>query len=77
VSPRLPRITATELLRALRRAGWEVARQRGSHTLLKHPRYPDRRVVVAAHAQVIVPLGTLKSILDDAGLSPDELRDLL
>ncbi|MBI2941185.1 MAG: type II toxin-antitoxin system HicA family toxin, partial [Chloroflexi bacterium] len=37
MSPRLPRITAAELLRALRRAGWQQHRQTGSHLHLVHP----------------------------------------
>jgi predicted RNA binding protein YcfA (HicA-like mRNA interferase family) len=34
MSPRLPRITGVELLRALERAGWERASQSGSHVKL-------------------------------------------
>ena len=37
MSPRQPRITAAQLLRALRRDGWEIDRQRGGHAQLAHP----------------------------------------
>jgi predicted RNA binding protein YcfA (HicA-like mRNA interferase family) len=77
MSPKLPRITATELLRALRRAGWNDFRQTGSHLHLTHPDKPGVIVTVARHAGYTVPVGTLKAILQQAGLSADELRELL
>lgn len=75
MSPKLPRATAAELLRALQRDGWEVVRQRGSHVLLEHPTKPG--LVVVPHHRGEVRTGTLKSIMDDAGLTPDDLRRLL
>lgn len=76
VSPRQPRITAAQLLRALRRDGWEHHHQTGSHVYLKHPSKPGL-VTVARHAGVIIKPKTLVSILDQAGLTADQLRDLL
>ncbi len=35
--PKLPRVSGREAIRAFRRAGWEVARQRGSHVVLTKP----------------------------------------
>ena len=76
MSDKLPRITATELLRALNRAGWFVRRQAGSHII---PRHPTRtgRVVVPMHKHSALRIGTLAQILKDAGLSVDELKELL
>lgn len=73
---RLPRLTGRELLAVLRRAGWEVVRQRGSHARLAHP---DRaqRVTIAVHAGQTVKPGTLRGVLDQAGLTVDELTALL
>jgi predicted RNA binding protein YcfA (HicA-like mRNA interferase family) len=71
---RLPVVSGAQLVRALEKAGWEVARQRGSHVRLRHP---ERR------AQLTVPLhrelkrGTLRGILADAGIEREELRRLL
>jgi predicted RNA binding protein YcfA (HicA-like mRNA interferase family) len=76
MSPRLPRITAEDLLRALRRDGWLVDRQRGSHVRLWHPE-KTRLVTVAYHAGRIIKPKTLESILEQAGMSVDELRRLL
>ena len=77
MSPKLPRVTATELLRALRRAGWVDFRQTGSHLHLTHPDKPGVLVTVARHAGYTLPLGTLNEILKRAGLTADELRALL
>jgi predicted RNA binding protein YcfA (HicA-like mRNA interferase family) len=74
--PSLPRITATDLLRALSRAGWIAVRQSGSHVVLKHAARPGR-LVVPHHRGAILKLKTLESILDEAGLSAEELRSLL
>ena len=35
--PKLPRISGREAVRAFEKAGWEVARQRGSHVVLTKP----------------------------------------
>jgi len=77
MSPRLPRPTGDELLRALRRAGWQVARVTGSHHHLVHPSQPGVLVTVAAHSGRSVPIGTLKEILDRAGIDAEELQRLL
>jgi predicted RNA binding protein YcfA (HicA-like mRNA interferase family) len=76
VSPKSPRITAAQLLRALRRDGWYPDHQTGSHQFLRHPSRPGT-VVVAVHAGRIIKPKTLQSILEQAGLSADDLRKLL
>jgi predicted RNA binding protein YcfA (HicA-like mRNA interferase family) len=74
--PRMPRITAAELLRALHRDGWRTVRQRGSHLQMVHPVKPGY-VTVPGHSARILKLKTLDSILEQAGLNTDELRRLL
>ena len=74
--PRLPRIAARELLSALRRDGWYVIRQDGSHVRLAHPERTSK-VTVAIHAGAIVKDGTLKGILDQASMSVGRLIELL
>jgi len=76
MSPRLPRITAFQLLRALKRDGWEQERQSGSHVILKHPTKKGH-VTVPKHARVIIKPKTLESILEQAELTIDDLRELL
>ncbi|HEV1991508.1 MAG TPA: type II toxin-antitoxin system HicA family toxin [Candidatus Dormibacteraeota bacterium] len=63
-------------MRALRRAGWRETRRRGSHVILHHETRAGR-IVVPAHAGVILKPKTLLSILDQAAISADEFRGLL
>jgi len=74
--PALPKITGRELLRALGRDGWREARVSGSHHRLMHPRRPQK-ITVAVHAGAIVKPGTLRAILNDAGMSVEDLLKLL
>lgn len=74
--PKLPRITARELLAALRRGGWRVVRQDGSHVRLAHPDKPSR-VTVAVHAGKIIKPRTLQGILDQADMTAYDLIVLL
>jgi predicted RNA binding protein YcfA (HicA-like mRNA interferase family) len=76
MAARLPRITAFELMRALERDGWYVTRQEGSHAQLKHPSKPGR-VTVALHRTQVINPKTLRSALQQAGLTADDLRRLL
>jgi predicted RNA binding protein YcfA (HicA-like mRNA interferase family) len=72
---RLPRLKARELIRALRRAGFQIDRIKGSHHHLKHP---DGRVtIVPVHAGEIIGPGLLADILRDAEMSAEEFRALL
>ncbi len=77
MNPKLPRVTSPELVRALRRAGWQPICQTGSHLHLMHPERPGVVLTVAVHAGRIAPLGTLRAILARAGLSGEQLQDLL
>jgi predicted RNA binding protein YcfA (HicA-like mRNA interferase family) len=60
-----------EVRTALMAAGWQIARQSGSHEVWAHP---DReaRIVVAGKNSDTVPVGTLSSIRRASGL--DDLR---
>ena len=75
MSRRLPTVRGMALLRALLRAGFIETRVIGSHHFMRHPN--GRAVSVPVHGSRDVPRGLLSQILDDAGLSADELRKLL
>ena len=72
---RLPRLTAAEVIKALKRAGFSLARQSGSHKLYKDKE--GKRVTVPYHSGRILHPKVLKSILRDAELTVKELKDLL
>ncbi len=76
MSPKLPRVTAAEVLRALYRDGWYESSQSGSHLKLRHPKKRGH-VVVARHSGQVIKPKTLGSILEQAGLTADELQALL
>jgi predicted RNA binding protein YcfA (HicA-like mRNA interferase family) len=73
---RLPRITAAELVGALKRLGFVEARQTGSHLVLTREN-PNARVVVPMHPGRTLRLGTLKAIVDEGGVGVDELLGVL
>jgi len=70
--PRLPRLRGREVIAALRGAGFEVLRIRGSHHFLQHP--DGRRTVVPVHAGEIIGPGLLKKILKDAEMQVEEFE---
>ncbi|WP_324717965.1 type II toxin-antitoxin system HicA family toxin [Carboxydochorda subterranea] len=75
MSPRAPRVTGAELVRALQRAGFRVVRIKGSHHHLR--REGSSLVTVPVHRGEIIYPRLLMSILDQAGLTVEELRRLL
>lgn len=76
MSPKLPVIASKQLLRALQRAGFIIDRQEGSHISLIHPDHPELTVTVPYHKKDIKK-GTLKHILNQAGLTTKQLIELL
>jgi predicted RNA binding protein YcfA (HicA-like mRNA interferase family) len=76
MSPKLPRIDCLQLIRALKRAGFEEQRQRGSHLHLRRTA-DGKRVTVPMHRGRTFPVGTLRAILRDADISVDEFQALL
>jgi len=73
--PRIPRVTADDVIRVLERIGFYLARQSGSHKIYKNPE--GKRVTVPYHAEKIIHPKVLKSILRDAGLPTERFEDLL
>jgi predicted RNA binding protein YcfA (HicA-like mRNA interferase family) len=63
------------LVKALQAAGFEVTRISGSHHRLRHA--DGRATTVPVHAGRDVPKGTLRSVLDDCGLTVSDLLRLL
>ena len=73
--PRLPRITAREIIAVLVKKGFLLTRQSGSHKIYKDA--AGKRVTVPFHAQKVLHPKLLASILRDAGIEPEELETLL
>ena len=60
-------INSKEVLRRLKADGWEVVRVKGSHHQLSHPTKPG--IVTVKHPAKDYPIGTLKSIERQSGVS--------
>jgi len=70
----MPQASGFQVIKALEKLGFqEVSGGKGSHRKLSDG---TRTVVIPTHRQSI-PVGTLASILRQAGISTDQLRDLL
>lgn len=78
--PKLPRVKASDVIRALENLGFLQVRQRGSHVILKKQvmvgeddeiKMVEIGCVVPLHRKTIA-VGTLKSILNQAGVSVEE-----
>ena len=69
----LPQLSGAEVVRALGKAGFTEVSQRGSHRKLRHA--DGRTVIVPMHK--VLAKGTLASILRQAGMDADTLRELL
>jgi predicted RNA binding protein YcfA (HicA-like mRNA interferase family) len=74
---RLPSLKAREVTRALERAGFVHVRSKGSHRVFQDPGDPSSRAIVSDHRGKDIPRGTLRAIIDQAGLTVEEFIDLL
>ncbi len=70
--PKLPRVSGAEVVRALERLGFAVARQRGSHIVLRRG---SSGCVVPNHREL--KTGTLAGVLKQAGVSPEDFMKVL
>ncbi|HEV2806785.1 MAG TPA: type II toxin-antitoxin system HicA family toxin [Chthoniobacterales bacterium] len=70
--PKLPRISGAEAVRGLERLGFTIARQRGSHVVMRRGALG---CVVPAHRQLKV--GTLAGVLRQARVSAEDFMDAL
>ena len=71
--PKLPQITPRQLLKILKKHGFQIDHTTGSHFILYNQK-TKKRTVVAYHTKNL-PKGTLVSILNQAGIDKKELFD--
>ena len=70
-----PSVTGAQLVKALRKLGFEVIRIKGSHYFLQHS--DGRCTVVPVHRGETLGRGLLAQILRDCDLSREELQKYL
>ena len=72
---KLARLTGVEVIAALKKAGFEVLRIKGSHHFIQHD--DGRSTVVPVHAGETLGPGLMSKILRDCELSRADLQKLL
>ncbi|HBB17051.1 MAG TPA: hypothetical protein DCZ97_08635 [Syntrophus sp. (in: bacteria)] len=70
-----PSVTGSQLIKVLRKLGFEVIRTKGSHHFLRHP--DGRSTVVPVHRGEAIGRGLFAQILRDCELSRDERQEIL
>ena len=72
---KLARLTGQEIIAALKKAGFEVLRIKGSHHFVGHP--DGRRTVVPVHRGEIVGPGLMLKILRNCEMERDVFMKLV
>ncbi len=72
---KLPSLTGREIISILKKAGFVVERQRGSHVFMKHS--DGRATVVPVHSGETIGPGLLSKILSDVEMIKDDFLKIL
>jgi predicted RNA binding protein YcfA (HicA-like mRNA interferase family) len=72
---KLARLTGQQVLAALKKAGFEVLRIKGSHHFMRHP--DGRSTVVPIHRGEIIGPGLMLKILRDCELEREEFMSFV
>jgi predicted RNA binding protein YcfA (HicA-like mRNA interferase family) len=72
---KLARLTGVEVVAALKKAGFEILRIKGSHHFMGHS--DGRRTVVPVHRGEVIGPGLMLKILRDCEMERDEFMTLV
>lgn len=72
--PKLPVVSAKQLIKILVNSGFSETRQKGSHKFFKHE---DGRVTSVPFHSGDIGKGLLRKILNQVKISPEEFRKLI
>jgi predicted RNA binding protein YcfA (HicA-like mRNA interferase family) len=73
--PKLPVLSGIEIVKALKKIGYEPDHQTGSHIILRQNIEPHRRVTVPNHPEVSKK--TLRAIIRETGLTRESFDELV
>lgn len=76
MSPKIPVVTAREVVRVATKVGLVFDRQKGSHAVY-YRETDGARIVVPMHAGKTIKPKTLAGILEDMDLTVEKFRNLL
>ncbi len=71
MNPRMPQVTAKELVRFLKKKGFEEDREKGSHLTLRHPQ-KKLFITIPVHTGCDIGRGLARRILADCGFSVED-----
>lgn len=72
---KLPSLSGKEIISLLKKTGFTVERQRGSHVFLKHN--DGRATVIPVHSAETIGPGLLSKILKDVEMTKEDLLKIL
>ncbi|NQT80157.1 MAG: type II toxin-antitoxin system HicA family toxin [Candidatus Aminicenantes bacterium] len=73
---KVPSLNYNQVIRALRRDGWVIIRQKGSHIRLQKTLHEETlKIIIPAHSPI--KRSTLAHILKQANISVEKLKTLL
>ena len=72
---RPPVVSGRDMVKALAKIGYLSDHQTGSHIILRHHAPPHRRLTIPNHKEIAK--GTLNNIIREAGLTIEELLEVL
>lgn len=73
---RLGAYTGDLVVRAFKRSGWTVSRQKGSHVIMERSGY-DVTLSIPVHKSKDVKRGTLRDLIRDAGMTIEEFLSIV
>ena len=76
MTPHFPAMTSKEVVAILKKLGFEFLRQSGSSHAIYKRASDGKRTTVPVHSSKIIKRKTLKSIIEDTGLTLDEFMQL-
>ena len=76
MNPKLPIISGKDAVKAFRKIGYEVVRQKGSHLRLKDPTNPAHKPITIPDHKELKP-GLLRKLIRDANLSIEDFIKLI
>jgi predicted RNA binding protein YcfA (HicA-like mRNA interferase family) len=71
----LPVISGKELVSIIKKIGYEIDHQTGSHIILRNKQAPFRRLTIPNHKEIAK--GTLREIIRESGLTLEGFLELL
>ncbi len=69
----LPRLTADEVISILKRHSFQRVKTSGGHQKWRNPE-TGKQVIVAYHKKKVLPLGTMKAIIEGSGTALEKWR---